>query len=229
MRSESSPRFIDRRDAGQRLAAQLKSRSFADPVILALPRGGVPVGFEVAQALDAPLDVLLVRKLGAPGFEELGIGAIIDGASPQLVLDAETIAMLRITPGYIDQERDRQLAEIERRRRLYRGDLPAVSVEDRTAIIADDGIATGGTVLVALRALNAALPKRTVVAVPVAPPETLAKLSLEADDVICLATPSPFGAVGRYYDDFTQTTDEEVIRLLAARRAAQRSTLHAQV
>lgn len=228
MRSETSPRFIDRRDAGQRLAARLKSRSFSDPVVLALPRGGVPVGFEVAHALDAPLDVLLVRKLGAPGFEELGIGAVIDGTQPQLVLDAETIAMLRITPAYVDQERDRQLVEIERRRRLYRGELPAVSVEGRTAIIVDDGIATGGTVLVALRALNKVSPKSIVVAVPVAPPETLAKLSVEADDVVCLATPSPFGSVGRYYDDFTQTSDEEVIRLLAAQRATQRAA-HAQV
>lgn len=228
MRSETSPRFIDRRDAGQRLAARLKSRSFSDPVVLALPRGGVPVGFEVAHALDAPLDVLLVRKLGAPGFEELGIGAVIDGTQPQLVLDAETIAMLRVTPAYVDQERDRQLVEIERRRRLYRGELPAVSVEGRTAIIVDDGIATGGTVLVALRALNKVSPKSIVVAVPVAPPETLAKLSIEADDVVCLATPSPFGSVGRYYDDFTQTSDEEVIRLLAAQRATQRAA-HAQV
>lgn len=228
MRSETSPRFIDRRDAGQRLAARLKSRSFSDPVVLALPRGGVPVGFEVAHALDAPLDVLLVRKLGAPGFEELGIGAVIDGTQPQLVLDAETIAMLRVTPAYVDQERDRQLVEIERRRRLYRGELPAVSVEGRTAIIVDDGIATGGTVLVALRALNKVSPKSIVVAVPVAPPETLAKLSVEADDVVCLATPSPFGSVGRYYDDFTQTSDEEVIRLLAAQRATQRAA-HAQV
>lgn len=227
MRSEASPRFIDRRDAGQRLAARLKSRPFSDPVVLALPRGGVPVGFEVAHALDAPLDVLLVRKLGAPGFEELGIGAVIDGTQPQLVLDAETIAMLRITPAYVDQERDRQLVEIERRRRLYRGDLPAVSVEGRTAIIVDDGIATGGTVLVALRALNKVSPKSIVVAVPVAPPETLAKLSIEADDVVCLATPSPFGSVGRYYDDFTQTSDEEVIRLLAAQRTTQRAA-HAQ-
>lgn len=227
MRSETSPRFIDRRDAGQRLAARLKSRSFSDPVVLALPRGGVPVGFEVAHALDAPLDVLLVRKLGAPGFEELGIGAVIDGTQPQLVLDAETIAMLRVTPAYVDQERDRQLVEIERRRRLYRGELPAVSVEGRTAIIVDDGIATGGTVLVALRALNKVSPKSIVVAVPVAPPETLAKLSVEADDVVCLATPSPFGSVGRYYDDFTQTSDEEVIRLLAAQRTTQRAA-HAQ-
>lgn len=228
MRSETSPRFIDRRDAGQRLAARLKSRPFSDPVVLALPRGGVPVGFEVAHALDAPLDVLLVRKLSAPGFEELGIGAVIDGTQPQLVLDAETIAMLRVTPAYVDQERDRQLVEIERRRRLYRGELPAVSVEGRTAIIVDDGIATGGTVLVALRALSKVSPKSIVVAVPVAPPETLAKLSIEADDVVCLATPSPFGSVGRYYDDFTQTSDEEVIRLLAAQRATQRAA-HAQV
>jgi putative phosphoribosyl transferase len=211
--------FLNRHDAGRRLAAVVKAQLCPDPVVLALPRGGVPVGFEVARALDAPLDVLIVRKLGAPGYEELGIGAVVDGARPQLVLNAETIQMLCISPAYVEQERDRQLVEIERRRRLYCGDMPPLSVEGRTAIIVDDGIATGGTVRVALRALKQAAPKRTVLAVPVAPPETMATLADEADEVICLATPSPFGAVGMYYADFTQTSDEEVLELLSAQRA----------
>jgi putative phosphoribosyl transferase len=216
---ETAPRFLDRRDAGRRLAQALSGRMLADPVVLALPRGGVPVGFEVAQALQAPLDILLVRKLGAPGHEEFGIGAIVDGASPQTVLNAEAIELLHIPPAYVAQESDRQLAEIERRRRLYSGSAKAVSVTGRTAIIVDDGIATGGTALVALQALRRASPQRTVLAVPVAPPDTLAKLAKEADEVVCLASPADFRAVSLQYADFAQTSDEEVIELLARRRA----------
>jgi putative phosphoribosyl transferase len=227
MASHSGSRFIDRRDAGQRLAAELKAHSFVNPIVLALPRGGVPVGYEVAHALDAPLDVLLVRKLGAPGYEEFGIGAVVDGASPQLVLNAEAVQQLRVSPAYIERERDRQLAEIERRRRLYCGDAAPLDVRDHTAIIVDDGIATGGTMLVALRALLKARPRQTVVAVPVAPAETLAKLSEAADDVVCLATPSPFGAVGMYYEDFTQTSDEEVRSLLLQQRMALHASARA--
>jgi putative phosphoribosyl transferase len=211
--------FSDRRDAGQRLAAEIKARQPIDPVVLALPRGGVPVGYEVAHALDAPLDVLLVRKLGAPGYEEFGIGAVVDGSQPQVVLNYEAIEMLRVPPAYVAQERDRQLAEIERRRRLYSGAAP-VDVKGRTAIIVDDGIATGGTVLVALRALREAAPAHIVLAIPVAPPDTLAKLSMEADEVVCLEAPSDFRAVGVHYADFTQTSDEEVIELLQKQRAS---------
>src|SRR5829696_8100663 len=140
--------FLNRQDAGRRLAAALKARRPTDPVVLALPRGGVPVGYEVAHALNAPLDVLLVRKLGAPGYEEFGIGAVVDGSQPQMVLNCEAIEMLRVPPAYVAQERDRQLAEIERRRRLYSGTVAPVDVAGRTAIVVDDGIATGGTVLV---------------------------------------------------------------------------------
>src|SRR5687768_2645518 len=121
--------FLDRRDAGQRLAAELKTRAFPDPVVLALPRGGVPVAYEVANALDAPLDVLLVRKLGAPGHEEFGIGAVVDGTQPQIVLNSEAIEMLRVSSSYIEEERDRQLAEIERRRQLYGGSAPPLDVK----------------------------------------------------------------------------------------------------
>lgn len=219
--AKTTMRFRDRRDAGQRLAAELKARAPEDPVVLALPRGGVPVGFEVANALGAPLDVLLVRKIGAPGFEEFGIGAIVDGEQPQLLLNAEAIAALRISPAYVEQECDRQLDEIERRRRLYCGEHRALSIQDRTAIIVDDGIATGATVLVALRALASAAPKHTIVAVPVAPPEAVAKLSPEADDVVCLCVPRELRAVNTHYQDFTQTSDDEVIELLAARRHAR--------
>ena len=212
--------FLDRHDAGRRLGAEIKARQPRDPVVLALPRGGVPVGYEVARAIDAPLDVLLVRKLGAPGYEEFGIGAIVDGAQPQVVLNAEAIEMLRVPPAYVAQERDRQLAEIERRRHLYSGTAAPVDVEGRTAIVVDDGVATGGTVLVALRALRKAEPAYIVLAVPDAPPDTLGKLSAEADEVVCLEAPSDFRAVGMHYADFSQTSDEEVIDLLGRQRAA---------
>jgi putative phosphoribosyl transferase len=218
MVGELPPRFVDRRDAGRRLAVELSRHAAADPVVLALPRGGVPVGFEVAQALHAPLDVLLVRKLGAPGHEEFGIGAVVDGAQPQTVLNAEVIEMLQVPPAYVAQESDRQLAEIERRRRLYSGSEKPTSVTGRTVIIVDDGIATGGTALVALQALKRASPQLTVLAVPVAPRDTLAKLATQADEVVCLAVPEDFGAVSLHYADFAQTPDDEVIELLARRR-----------
>lgn len=219
-------RFADRRDAGQRLAAELKARALPDPVVLALPRGGVPVGYEVAAALKAPLDVLLVRKLGAPGYEEFGIGAVVDGVQPQLVLNAEAIEALQISPAYIEAERDRQLAEIERRRRLYSGSTPAESVQGRTAIVVDDGVATGGTLLAALYALKRASPRHIVLAVPVAPPDTLQKLAVQVDEVVCLAAPVDFRAVGAYYDNFDQTSDEEVIALLRNQRARMLAERH---
>ncbi|WP_225771353.1 phosphoribosyltransferase [Inquilinus sp. Marseille-Q2685] len=211
----SPVRFRDRRDAGRRLAAALARYRDLRPVVLALPRGGVPVGFEVARALAAPLDVLLVRKIGAPGYPELGLGAVIDGADPHVVLNDAVMREVMPAPGYVEAETERQLAEIERRRRLYRGDRPAPSVAGHVVILVDDGIATGGTVTAALRGLAAAQPARLVLAVPVAPPEALETLSGLADDVVCLSAPSLFGAVGRFYQDFEQTTDEEVIGLLA--------------
>lgn len=211
--------FRDRRDAGRQLATALQEHPFADPVVLALPRGGVPVGYEVAHTLHAPLDVLLVRKLGAPGYEEFGIGALVDGADPHVVLNAEAIAMLHVSPAYVEQERDRQLAEVERRRKLYCGNAKAVALDGRTVIIVDDGVATGGTVLVAIKAIRDESAERVVVAVPVAPPDTLAKLTQEADEVVCLLAPPDFRAVGAHYVDFEQTSDAEVIELLAAQRA----------
>ena len=182
--------------------------------MLALPRGGVPVGFEVAKALAAPLDVLLVRKIGAPGHEDLGLGAVVDGQGPQFVLNEEVIRTVRPPPGYIEAEKERQLAEIERRRRHYVGDRPPTPVDGRTVIIVDDGIATGGTAKAALRGVSQHRPARLVLAVPVAPADSLDELASECDDIVCLATPEPFFAVGAHYRDFTQTDDEEVTRLL---------------
>ncbi|MBN9074125.1 MAG: phosphoribosyltransferase [Rhizobiales bacterium] len=210
----SRPRFKDRKDAGHKLAQALSGLEGSAPLILALPRGGVPVAFEVAKALHAPLDVLLVRKIGAPGHEEYGIGAVVDGANPQLILNEEILAIVRPDPGYIEAEKHRQLAEIERRRGLYLGNRRPVPVAGRTVVLVDDGIATGGTARVALKALRQDQAARIVLAVPVAPPETLDIVRDDADEVVCLATPDPFLAVGAYYEDFEQTTDSEVIGFL---------------
>ncbi|MBV9153005.1 MAG: phosphoribosyltransferase [Alphaproteobacteria bacterium] len=212
------PLFDHRRDAGRRLAAALAGYRQSRPIVLALPRGGVPVGFEVAKALAAPLDVLLVRKIGAPGHEELGLGAIVDGHDPQLVLNEDVVRAVAPPPGYIEAETERQLAEIERRRQHYVGDRPLVPLTDRVVIVIDDGIATGATVKAALRGVRRHRPARLVLAVPVAPVESLNELTAECDDVVCLATPEPFYAVGPHYRDFRQTSDDEVVRLLADAR-----------
>src|SRR5437763_4657078 len=169
--------FHDRRDAGRQLAAALASYRQSRPVVLALPRGGVPVGFEVAKALAAPLDVLLVRKIGEPGHEELGLGAVIDGHDPQLVLNEDLVRAVAAPPGYSEAEEQRQLAEVERRRQEYVGNRTPVAVEGRTVIVVDDGIATGATVKAALRGLARNRPARLVLAVPVAPADTVEELS----------------------------------------------------
>jgi putative phosphoribosyl transferase len=182
--------------------------------VLALPRGGVPVGFEVAKALGAPLDIVLVRKIGAPGHEEYGIGAVVDGASPQVVVDEAAARQVGASRGYLDRVLARELQEIERRRVVYQTGEP-VPLEARTAIVVDDGIATGGTAKAALQALAKSGAARVVLAVPVAPADSMATLRALCDEVICLAAPNPFYAVGMHYRDFTQTEDEEVIRLLA--------------
>jgi putative phosphoribosyl transferase len=213
---EERQAFLDRREAGRRLAEELVGRDWRDPVVLALPRGGVPVGFEVAKALQAPLDILLVRKIGAPGHPEFGIGAVVDGKDPQVVINEDAALILGPSSDYLEAEKKRQLEEIERRRKQYVGGRAAEPTEGRTAIVVDDGIATGSTVKVALKALRRSGAERVVVAVPVAPQSAVEALREEADEVVCLSTPEPFRAVSLHYVDFEQTTDEEVIQLLKA-------------
>ncbi len=206
--------FRDRAGAGRQLVPRLMIYAGQNPVVLALPRGGVPVAFEVAQALRAPLDLIFVRKIGAPGHAEYGLGAVVDGAHPQVVLNEEALSLLNVPPGYIEEETQRQLKEIERRRQHYLAGRQPVDVAGRIAIVVDDGIATGGTVRAALKGLSRAWPARLILAVPVAPRDTIERLKAEADEVICLMTPEPFYAVGEHFDDFSQTSDREVTTLL---------------
>lgn len=210
--------FADRREAGRMLAAALAHLRDRKPLVLALPRGGVPVAYEIAAALGAELDLLLVRKIGAPGHPEFGIGALVDGANPQIVLNREAVRVTGASKEYIEATARAELAELERRRKAYRGDVPAPVLEDRTVIIVDDGIATGGTVKAALQGARQSQPAHLVLAVPVAPAESLRELQSECDEIVCLMSPSPFYAVGAHYRDFSQTSDEEVVRLLAQAR-----------
>jgi len=216
MNTQSSEEFRDRVDAGRKLARALLHLKEQRPIVLALPRGGVPVAFEVAVALGAPLDVVLVRKIGAPGQPELGLGAVVDGASPQIVLNEELVRLVQPGQAYLEAEERRQFAEIERRRGLYRPGRPPISLAGRTAIVVDDGIATGGTMKAVLLALRNSGVGRLVLAVPLAPADSLGELSPLADEVVCLVSPEPFYSVGSHYRDFAQTTDDEVIHLLAS-------------
>ncbi len=206
--------FADRSDAGRKLASSLLHLRGSNPVVLALPRGGVPVGFEVARALGAPLTLVLARKIGAPGQPELGLGAVVDGANPQVVLNEDVVQAVNPGDEYLRDEERRQLREIERRRALYGISGPPTELAGHSVIVVDDGIATGGTVKAVLQAIRKQPHGRIVLAVPVAPVDTLKDLAPLADEVVCLMTPDPFYAVGAHYRDFTQTTDEEVIDLL---------------
>ena len=211
--------FTDRHDAGRQLAGRLLEMKVQDPVVLALPRGGVPVAFEIARASGAPLDLVLVRKIGAPFEEELAVGAIAEGEDPDLVTDARLVAGLDISAAYLEKAKSAALREIERRRRVYFGNRQPVEIAGRTAIVVDDGVATGATMLAALGATRRRDPALIVLAVPVAPEHTLERLRREVDQIVCLDTPADFMAVGEFYWQFPQLRDEEVIALLDQARA----------
>ena len=213
--------FADRRQAGQELATALAGYRDRRPVVLALPRGGVPVAAEVAAELHAPLDLILVRKIGVPGHRELAMGAVSDGGQTAVVRNEEIIRLAGVDEAEFNAARDRELAEIERRRRCYLGDRPPIDITGRLAIVVDDGIATGATTRAALRAVRARGPDKVVLAVPVAPAEAVAALRAEVDDLICLVIPEPFYAIGIHYGDFTQVGDDEVRRLLARHSPAK--------
>ncbi|QGV77890.1 phosphoribosyltransferase [Streptomyces ficellus] len=211
-------RFQDRREAGRALAARLVERQrqgrLEDPVVLALPRGGVPVADEIAGALGAPLDVLVVRKIGAPYNPEVGIGALVGDHPP--VFDERALAILGLTPERLRAGIDAERAELRRREELYRGGRPAPDVAGRTALVVDDGLATGATARAALRAVRTAAPARVLLAVPVCSGQALTALRGEADEIVHLYQPPHFEAVGQWYDDFAQLTDDEVVRTLSA-------------
>ena len=212
--------FRDRADAGRRLAARLRHLRHRHPVVLALPRGGLPVGFEVAADLEAPLDIVIVRKIGAPDQKELAIGAVAEGDPPLVYLDDGLIRALAVPARYVEAETARQIEEIARRRAVYGAGRTRVPVAGATAIVVDDGIATGATMRVALRATRALRPARLVLAVPVAAPDSLAALRPLADEIACVETPASLGAVGAFYLDFPQLEDGEVTAILS--RAAAR-------
>jgi putative phosphoribosyl transferase len=205
--------FRDRVDAGKALAGHLRQYAGRpDVIVLALPRGGVPVGYEVAQALGAPLDVFIVRKLGVPGHEEYAMGAVASGGVR--VLNDDAMRSLRLSNETVDRVTAREMEELTRRERLYRGDRPQPDLKGRTVILVDDGLATGSTMKAAVKALAQREAGRIVVAVPIAAPDTCEALRREVDEVVCALTPEPFHAVGLWYDNFSQTTDAEVHDLL---------------
>jgi putative phosphoribosyl transferase len=214
--------FANRTQAGRQLAQALARYKGERAVVLALPRGGVPVAAEVAAALNASLDLILVRKIGVPMQPELAMGAVVDGATPLVVRNEEVIMLTGVDEAEFKAVCDAELAEIERRRRRYLGGRPPIDVAGRVAIVIDDGIATGATTRAALRATRARNPKKLILAVPVAPTDSLAAMQEEADEVVCLEDYESFGAIGYFYSDFRQTSDQEVIDTLA--RFAQAAT-----
>lgn len=208
-------RFATREQAGAQLAIELKRHRHERPLVLALPRGGVPVAAEVARALKAPLDLILVRKIGVPWQRELAAAAVVDGERHDLVYNDEVMATAQLRASDLEPQIAEALKEIERRRALYLKDRRPLPIEGSTAIVVDDGIATGTTVKAALKALQRRRPLKLVLAVPVAPASSIADLRQHVDELICLQQPEPFGAIGYFYEDFHQVPDEEVIRLLA--------------
>ncbi len=208
--------FSDRADAGRQLAEKLSSYKDRDARVLALPRGGVPVAYEVARALRAPLDVFVVRKLGVPGHEELAMGAIASGGVR--VLNEDTLAELHIDDATLNAVTQAELAELQRRENTYRGGLPAPQVSGKPAILIDDGLATGASMYAAVLALRTLSPSKIVVAVPVAPADACANIARYVDEMICAATPEPFRGVGAWYGDFRQVSDDEVRGMLRSAR-----------
>jgi len=212
-------KYADRSDAGRHLAGVLTHLKDRRPVVLALPRGGVAIGFEIAQALDAPLDIVLVRKIAVPWQPELVLGAVTDAAAPASFIDRDLATRLDVSEDYIGTETERQLQEIDRRRNSYCADRPPIEIVGRTAIVVDDGIATGATMRVAFHAVRRRGPAWLVLAVPVAPPDALDTFRDAADEIVCLEMPPAFGAIGSYYRDFHQMSDAEVTDLLARARS----------
>jgi putative phosphoribosyl transferase len=207
--------FRDRAEAGRALAKRLLEKNYERPVVLALPRGGVPLAVEVTKALGAPLGIVLVRKIGIPLQPELAVAAVVDGGHPETVVNEDVRRLVDVSDEYLEEAKARALAEIDRRRQLYLKGRAGVAIEGATAIVIDDGVATGATVRAALKALRRRKPKRLVLAIAVAPPDTVELLRAEVDDIICLQTPEPFYAISPYFRDFSQVTDQEVIALLA--------------
>lgn len=223
-----SPTFIDREDAGRRLAEAMRATMPPNPILMALPRGGVPVAFEVAQRLGLPLDLLIVRKIGAPGHPEYGIGAVVDGREPHVIVDEDAARRFHVPPGYLAAEREHQLAEIERRHRMYFGeDEP--SEHDHTGrdvILIDDGIANGVSIRAGIHALKDMGVASIRIAVPVAPRQLLESLKEEVDDIVCLSAPDRLEAVSLHYRDFRETTDQDVVRLLKEAHRLSRTLSH---
>ena len=207
--------FTDRADAGRQLAAELVARDHPHPIVLALPRGGVPVAAPIAAALQAPLDLVMARKIGVPGHEEVAAGAVVNGDDPHIVVNPRVLAAAGLSEQQVHHLAERELVTIRRRREQYLAGRSPISVRGRTAIVVDDGIATGATMRVALQAVSNREPARVVLAVPVAPHDTLVSLRSEVDEVVCLLTPRHFYAVGEYYRDFHQVSDAEVRAALA--------------
>ena len=217
----SFSRFENREAAGKALAEAVAAKALPDPVVLALPRGGVPVAAEVARVLNAPLDLVMVRKIGVPWQPELAAAAVIDGKDAQIVVNEEVCALANVSRSYIDEMAKKELAEIDRRAKLYLKDRPRTPVAGRSVIVVDDGIATGTTMRAVIKALRLKGPKSILLAVPVAPPDAVEALRAETDDIVCLETPEPFYGIGLHYADFHQVPDEEVIKTLEAQKAKE--------